>query len=161
MTSRPALSTGVCASSASKWCGAAGVPTTVPAKDDRRARDLLDRDFTAPAPNRISVADLTYVRTWLRFVYVALIIDMFAQRIIAWHAATSKVTNLGMIPLRMPLWQRAYEGHPAKFGPLIHHSNAGSQYTSNRFTDHLDVEQIAPSIGSVGDAYDCESVGCR
>ena len=76
----------------------------------------------------------------------------FAQRIIAWHAATRKVTDLVMVPLRMALC--AYEGHPAELGQLIHHSDAGSQYTSIRFTDHLDVEQIAPSIGSVGDAYD-------
>jgi putative transposase len=137
------------------------VRTTIPAKDGRRAGDLLDRDFTAPAPNRVWVADFTYLRTWLGFVYVAFIIDVFAQRIIAWHAAIKKVTDLVMIPLRMALWQRAYEGHPAELGQLIHHSDAGSQYTSIRFTDHLDVEQIAPSIGSVGDAYDCESVGCR
>jgi transposase InsO family protein len=130
------------------------VRTTVPAKDGRRAGDLLDRDFTAPAPNRVWVADFSYVRTWLGFVYVAFIVDVFAQRIIAWHAATSKVTDLVMIPLRMALWQRTYEGHPAELGQLIHHSDAGSQYTSIRFTDHLDVEQIAPSIGSVGDAYD-------
>jgi putative transposase len=130
------------------------VRTTIPAKDGRRAGDLLDRDFTAAAPNRVWVADFTYVRTWLGFVYVAFILDVFAQRIIAWHAATSKVTDLVMIPLRMALWQRAYEGQPAELGQLIHHSDAGSQYTSIRFTDHLDVEQIAPSIGSVGDAYD-------
>jgi putative transposase len=130
------------------------VRTTIPAKDGRRAGDLLDRDFTAAAPNRVWVADFSYVRTWLGFVYVAFILDVFAQRIIAWHAATSKVTDLVMIPLRMALWQRAYEGQPAELGQLIHHSDAGSQYTSIRFTDHLDVEQIAPSIGSVGDAYD-------
>jgi putative transposase len=130
------------------------VRTTIPGKDGRRAGDLLDRDFTAPAPDRVWVADFTYVRAWLGFVYVAFIIDVFAQRIIAWHAATRKVTDLVMIPLRMALWQRAYEGHPAQLGQLIHHSDAGSQYTSIRFTDHLDVEQIAPSIGSVGDAYD-------
>jgi putative transposase len=130
------------------------VRTTISANHGRRAGDLLDRDFTAAAPNRVWVADFTYVRTWLVFVYVAFIVDVFAQRIIAWHAATRKVTDLVMIPLRMALWQRAYEGHPAELGQLIHHSDAGSQYTSIRFTDHLDVEQIAPSIGSVGDAYD-------
>lgn len=130
------------------------VRTTIPAKDGRRAGDLLDRDFTAAAPNRVWIADFSYVRTWLGFVYVAFIVDVFAQRIIAWHAATSKHTDLVMIPLRMALWQRAYEGQPAELGQLIHHSDAGSQYTSIRFTDHLDVEQIAPSIGSIGDAYD-------
>jgi transposase InsO family protein len=66
-----------------------------------------------------------------------------------------------MTPLRMALWQRDREGRPTEPGQLIHHSDAGSQYTSIRFTDHLDVEQIAPSIGSVGDAYDCEDVSYR
>jgi putative transposase len=112
------------------------VRTTIRAKDGRRAGDLLDRDFTAPAPNRIWVADFTYVRTWLGFVYVAFIVDVFAQRIVAWHAATSKVTELVMIPLRMALWQRAYEGHPAELGRLIHHSDAGSQTGLNRWTQH-------------------------
>jgi putative transposase len=137
------------------------VRTTIPAEDGRRAVDLLDRDFTAAEPNRVWIADFSYVRTWLGFVYVAFIVDVFAQRIVGWHAATSKRTDLVMIPLRMALWQRQYEGRPAAVGQLIHHSDAGSQYTSIRFTEHLDVEQIAPSIGSVGDAYDCESVACR
>ena len=74
------------------------------------------------------------MRTWLGFVYVAFIVDVFAQRIIAWHAVTSKHTDLVMIPLRMALWQRAYEGQPAELGQLIHHSDAGSQSTSIRFT---------------------------
>jgi transposase InsO family protein len=72
-----------------------------------------------------------------RFVYIAFVVDVFAQWIVGWHAATSKVTDLVMIPLRMALWQRSYEGHPAELGQLIHHSDAGSQYTSIRFTDHL------------------------
>jgi transposase InsO family protein len=87
-------------------------------------------------------------------VYVAFIVDVFAQRIVSWHASTSKVTDLVMTPLRMALWQRGREGHPVTAGELIHHSDAGSQYTSIHFTDHLALEGIAPSIGSVGDAYD-------
>ena len=79
---------------------------------------------------------------------------MFAQRIVAWHTSTSKATDLVMIPLRMALWQRDREGHPVVPGELIQHSDAGSQYTSLRFTEHLALEQIQPSIGSVGDAYD-------
>lgn len=130
------------------------VRTTIPAKDGKRAGDLLDRDFTAEAPNRTWVTDFTYVRTWAGFVYVAFIVDCFAQRIVAWHAATSKETELVMTPLRMALWQRSREGHPTTPGELIHHSDAGSQYTSIRFTEHLEIEGISPSIGSVGDAYD-------
>jgi transposase InsO family protein len=131
-----------------------GIRTTIPARDGKRAGDLLDRDFTADAPNRVWVTDFTYVRTWAGFVYVAFIVDCFAQRIVAWHASTSKVTDLVMIPLRMALWQRGREGHTASPGELIHHSDAGSQYTSIRFTEHLALEGIRPSIGSVGDAYD-------
>ena len=130
------------------------VRTTIPAADGKRAGDLLDRDFTAPAPNRVWVTDFTYVRTWAGFVYVAFILDVFAQRIVAWHASTSKVTDLVMTPLRMAIWQREHEGHPVVAEELIHHSDAGSQYTSIRFTEHLELEGIAPSIGSVGDAYD-------
>ena len=66
----------------------------------------------------------------------------------------TKQTDLVMIPLRMALWQRGREGHPARPGELIHHSDAGSQYTSIRYTEHLALEQIRPSIGTVGDAYD-------
>jgi putative transposase len=131
-----------------------GTRTTIPAKDGKRAGDLLDRDFTAPAPNRVWVTDFTYVRTWAGFVYVAFILDVFAQRIVAWHASTSKVTDLVMTPLRMAIWQRDHEGNPVDAGQLIHHSDAGSQYTSIRFTEHLELEGIQPSIGSVGDAYD-------
>lgn len=130
------------------------VRTTIPGKDGKRAGDLLNRDFTAAAPNRVWVTDFTYCRTWAGFVYVAFIVDVFAQHIVAWHAATTKATDLVMIPLRMALWQRAREGHPITVGDLIHHSDAGSQYTSIRLTEHLELEGIAASIGSVGDAYD-------
>lgn len=131
-----------------------GVRTTIPAKDGKRAGDLLDRDFSAEVPNRTWVTDFTYVRTWAGFVYVAFIVDVFAQRIVAWHAATTKHTYLVMTPLRIALWQRDREGHPTVPGELICHSDAGSQYTSIRFTEHLELEGISPSIGSVGDAYD-------
>lgn len=130
------------------------VRTTIPGNDGKRAGDLLDRDFTAPAPNRVWVTDFTYVRTWAGFVYVAFILDVYAQRIIAWHASSSKATDLVMTPLRMALWQRDHEGHAVDASALIHHSDAGSQYTSIRLTEHLAIEGIQPSIGSVGDAYD-------
>ena len=128
--------------------------TTVRAKDGHRAGDLLDRQFTAAAPNRVWVADFTYVRTWAGFTYVAFIVDVFAQKIVAWHAATDKRTGLVLTPLRMALWDRDRHGHPVQAGELVHHHDAGSQYTSIRFTEHLTLEGIAPSIGTVGDAYD-------
>jgi len=133
---------------------AKGVRTTIPGKDGRRAGDLLNRDFTAGAPNRTWVTDFTYVRTWVGFTYVAFIVDVFAQKIVAWHAVTTKDTELVMTPLRIALWQRDREGNPTVPGELICHSDAGSQYTSIRFTEHLDLEGIRPSIGTVGDAYD-------
>ena len=89
-----------------------GIRTTIPSKDGKRAGDLLDRDFTAPAPNRVWVTDFTYCRTWAGWVYVAFIVDVFAQRIVAWHAATNKETELVMVPLRMALWERDREGRP-------------------------------------------------
>ena len=92
---------------------AKGVRTTIPAKDGRRAGDLLDRDFTAAAPNRTWVMDFTYVRTWGGFTYVSFIVDVFAQKIIAWHAATSKDVNLVMTPLRMAIWQRHVKVTPS------------------------------------------------
>ena len=89
-----------------------GIRTTIPAKDGIRAGDLLDRDFSAPAPNLVWVTDFTYCKTWAGFVYVAFIVDVYAQRIVAWHASASKATDLVMIPLRMALWQRDREGTP-------------------------------------------------
>jgi transposase InsO family protein len=66
-----------------------GTRTTIPGKDGKRAGDLLNRDFTATAPNRTWVTDFTYVRTWAGFVYVVFIVDVYAQQIVSWHAATS------------------------------------------------------------------------
>ena len=133
---------------------AKGLRSTIPAKDGRRAGDLLDRDFTAAAPNRTWVSDFTYVRSWAGFCYVAFIVDVFAQKIVAWHASSTKTVDLVMSPLRMALWQRDREGRRPLLGELICHSDAGSQYTSLVFTEHLELEGIRPSIGSVGDAYD-------
>lgn len=131
--------------------------TTTPARTGReshRAGDLLNRDFTATAPNTRWVADFTYVRTWAGFVYVAFVVDVYAHRIVGWHAATDKRTPLVLTPVRIAMWDRRRQGHPVTPGRLLHHSDAGSQYTSLRFTEHLAIEDIAPSIGSVGDAYD-------
>lgn len=139
---------------------AKGIRTTIPAKDGKRADDLLDRDFTALAPNRTWVIDFTYVRCWAGFTYVAFVVDVFAQKIVAWHAATRKDTDLVMTPLRMAQWQRHRDGYPATRGELIGHADAGSQYTSIRFTEHLDIESITAPIGSVGDAFDNALMEC-
>ena len=135
-----------------------GTRTTIPAKDGVRAGDLLHRDFTAPRPDHTWVMDFTYCRTWAGWVYVAFIVDVFSQRIVAWHAQTSKHVELVMIPLRMALWERGRQGHPIEPQQLRAHSDAGSQYVSLAYTDKLALDGIAPSIGSVGDAYDCQFV---
>lgn len=137
-----------------------GLRTTIPAKDGKRAGDLLDRNFTAASPNRTWVMDFTYVRAWSGWVYVAFVVDVYAQRIMAWHAASTKDVDLVMTPIRMATWQREREGHPVEPGQLIGHADAGSQYTAVKFTEHLDLEGIRPSIGSVGDAYDNALMEC-
>ena len=98
--------------------------------------------------------DFTYCRTWVGFAYVAFIVDVFAQKIVAWHASTVRDADLVLTPLKMAIWQRGREGHPITPGELIGHSDAGRQYTAIRFTEHLELEGGRPSIGSVGDAYD-------
>lgn len=130
-----------------------GVRTTIPDRNAARAPDLLDRDFTAPAPNQRWVADFTYVRTWAGFAYVSFVIDCHSRAIVGWHAATTKTTPLVTTALRMGLWRRDQAGHPTGEG-LVHHSDAGSQYTSIHFAETLLLEGIAASIGSIGDAYD-------
>lgn len=127
--------------------------TTIPGGDGVRAADLLDRDFTAPHPDHTWVADFTYVRTWAGFVYVAFVVDVYSQRIIGWHAGTTKHQDLVNTAVRMATWSRAHEGHPIPRG-VIHHSDAGSQYTSLKFAERLELEGLTPSIGTVGDAYD-------
>ena len=116
--------------------------------------DLVQRRFTATDPCRLWVVDVTYVATWSGFAYVAFVTDVFSRRIVAWHAQRTKGADLVMIPLRMALWRREHDGHRVVAGKLIHHSDAGSQYTSTDLTNMLELQQISASIGSVGDAYD-------
>ena len=128
--------------------------TTIADPAATRAPDLVDRNFTAPAPNRLWVTDFTYCRTWAGFVYLAFIVDVYAQLIVAWHACTRKTVDLVEIPLGMAIWERHRTGRPIAGSQLIHHSDAGSQYTAIHFAETLELEGIAPSIGTVGDAYD-------
>jgi putative transposase len=118
-----------------------------------RPADLVERDFTAPAPNRLWVADFTYVATWSGVVYVAFVIDAFSRRIVGWKADTTMKTSLVLDTLEMALWTREREGLPAGAG-LICHNDAGSQYLSFAFTQRLIDAGVDASVGSVGDAYD-------
>lgn len=135
--------------------------TTIPGKDGKRAGDLLNRNFDTDAPNEVWVTDFTYVRTWAGFVYVALVIDLYARKIVGWSASTTMDTMFVEEALHMAIWTRAQQGHHLQTGPhlaqedrTIHHSDAGSQYTSLRYTETIDLEGLRPSIGTVGDAYD-------
>jgi putative transposase len=127
--------------------------TTIPGKDARRAPDLLDRDFTAAAPNRKWVTDFTYTRTWSGFLYVPFVVDCYSRAIVGWHAATVKDTATVTMALKMALWRRDHADRSVANG-MIHHSDAGSQYTSIAFAETLVLEGIAASIGGIGDAYD-------
>ncbi len=123
--------------------------TTVPDEAAvERARDLLQRDFTATRPNEKWVADITYVRTWNGFVYLAFILDCYSRMIVGWQLATHLRTELVMDALEMA------NGLRRPTGGLIAHTDRGSQYTSLAYTDRLDELGAAPSVGSRGDAYD-------
>jgi putative transposase len=126
--------------------------TTIPAPAGPRPSDLLRRDFTAPAPNRRWVADITYVPTWTGFVYVAFVTDLYSRRIVGWRAATSLRTDLALDALEQAIWQRRRDG--ADLAGLVHHSDRGVQYLAIRYTDRLaDIGALA-SVGSKGDSYD-------
>ena len=127
--------------------------TTIRSKDGVRAGDRFNRDFTADAPNRTWVADFTYVSTWTGWAYVAFVFDVYSRAIVGWTVAASKTTALVAKAVNMAVWRRDHYGHPVEPG-LIHHSDAGSQYTSIAFTESLALQGLAASIGSVGDAYD-------
>lgn len=129
------------------------VRTTVSDKDGVRAADLVKRQFMAGAPNRLWVADFTYVNTWAGTVYVAFAIDVFSRRIVGWRARMSKETDLVLDAIDMGLQYRDYRPGSG-VDKLVHHSDAGSQYTSFRFTQHLLDADIDASIGTVGDALD-------
>ena len=100
--------------------------TTIPAKDGRRAGDLLDRQFRTAAPNQAWVTDFTYVNTWAGFVYVAFAIDLFSRAIVGWSASVVKDVAFVEDCLKMALWRRDHTGRPVPQG-MIHHSDAGSQ----------------------------------
>ena len=123
--------------------------TTVPDETAARAADLVCRLFAADRPDRLWVADFTFVRTWAGFCYAAFVIDVFSRMIVGWSLSTSLKTDMPLEALQMAQWRR---GHPLP--ELVHHSDRGCQYTSIRYTEHLAEAGIAPSIGSVGDAYD-------
>ncbi len=122
--------------------------TTVPSDRDLRPLDLVKRVFHAQRPNQLWVADFTYVATWVGFVYVAFVIDVFSRMIVGWRATRSMSAELTLDALEQALWARRIKGN------LIHHSDRGSQYIAIRYSERLKDAGIDPSVGSVGDAYD-------
>jgi putative transposase len=122
--------------------------------DDRQPRpaDLVARQFRAPAPNRLWVADLTYVKTHTGWVYVAFIIDVYSRFIVGWQASRSLRSDLAIDALEMAVWNRQRDGH--NLDGLVHHSDRGVQYLSIRYSERLADNQIVASVGSKGDSFD-------
>ena len=129
------------------------VTTTRRRPDARPAPDLVERDFTAKRPNKLWVADITYVPTWAGFLYLAVVVDVWSRRVVGWSMKTHLRTELVLEALNMAVGQR----RPAD---VIHHSDQGCQYTSIAFGQRCRQAGVRPSMGSVGDCFDnamCES----
>ncbi len=124
--------------------------TTAPDPKAQRRPDLVERNFSATAPNRLWVGDFTYLRAWEGISYFAFVIDAFSRRVVGWQLASHMRTDLVLDALRMALGQR---DHGADF-ELVAHTDRGSQYTSADYTQALDDAGVLASVGSVGDAYD-------
>ena len=130
-----------------------GCRTTRRDETSRPAPDLVDRQFTAEGPDRLWVADITYIPTWAGFLYLAVVLDAWSRRIVGWAMETHLRTELVLEALNMAVWRRRPEG-------VIHHSDQGCQYTSVAFGRRCDEAGVRPSMGSVGDCFDnamCES----
>jgi putative transposase len=127
--------------------------TTVRDRAAVLAPDLVKRDFGAQGPNRLWVADITYVPTWAGFLYVAVVVDAWSRRVVGWAFAVHLRTELVLAALEMAIRQRQPRA-------VVHHSDHGTQYTSVAFGNRCRQAGVQPSMGSVGDAYDnamCES----
>jgi putative transposase len=127
--------------------------TTVRDRTASVAPDLVKRDFAAHGPNRLWVADITYVPTWAGFLYVAVVLDAWSRRVVGWAFATHLRVELVLKALEMAVQRRQPQA-------VIHHSDHGSQYTSLAFGNRCRQAGVRPSMGTVGDAYDnamCES----
>ena len=139
-----------------KICGVSrrkGILTTQGSITDEKVPDLVKRDFRVDKPNKLWVADITYIKTWSGFLYLSVVIDAFSRRVVGWAMASHLKTQLVLDALDMALWNRRPDG-------VIHHSDQGSQYTSYAFGQRCAKMGVRPSVGSVGDCFDnalCES----
>ena len=123
--------------------------TTKPGPVSQRPADLVERVFSATAPNRLWVADLTYVWTRAGFVYTAFVVDVFSRAIVGWRVSVSLHAELALDALEMAISARG----PA-LAELVHHSDRGSQYLSIRYTERIAEAEAVGSVGSRGDSYD-------
>lgn len=128
-----------------------GKPKRTTVSDERAPRpgDLVERQFVAPAPNRLWVADLTYVWTKAGFCYVAFVTDAFSRMIVGWRVSTSLRVDLALDALEMAIWSRKGD-----LSELVHHSDRGVQYLAIRYTERLEEAGAVSSVGSKGDSYD-------
>lgn len=124
--------------------------TTISDPTAQRRPDLVNRDFTASAPDRLWVGDFTYLRCWEGKLYFAFIIDVFSRKIVGWQLASHMRTDLVLDALRMALGTR----QPGADFTLVSHTDQGSQYVSDDYSQVLNDHQVLASVGSVGDAYD-------
>ena len=130
-----------------------GVHTTRRSPDAQPAPDLVERHFAAEDPNRLWVADITYIPTWSGFLYLAVVLDAWSRRIVGWAMRTTLRSELVLEALEMALAQRRPHD-------VIHHSDHGAQYTSIAFGTRCREAGVRPSMGSAGDCFDnalCES----
>jgi putative transposase len=127
--------------------------TTLADPTATRPADLVRRRFGPPAPNRLWVADLTYVSTWSGFAYVAFVTDAYARRILGWRVAATMTTAMVLDSIEQAIWTRQQEG-VLDLKDVVQHTDRGSQYTSIRFAERLAEAGIQPSVGAVGSSYD-------
>ena len=126
--------------------------TTTPDPAAHRRPDLVCRDFTASGPDRLWVGDFTYLRSWEGASFFAFVIDAFSRKVVGWQLASHMRTDLVLDALRMALGQR----EPGADFQLVAHTDRGSQYTSADYTQELNDHGVLASVGTVGDAYDCD-----
>jgi putative transposase len=124
--------------------------STTTSQEGERPEDLVNRQFRAPAPNRLWVADLTYVWTWSGFCYTAYVTDVFSRFIVGWRVATTLAADIALDALEMGIWTRRGQN----LGELVHHSDRGVQYLSIVYSTRLEEAGVAPSVGSKGDSFD-------
>ena len=129
-----------------------GKPKRTTVRDDaaQRPADLVNREFRAQRSDQLWVCDLTYIRTWAGFAYLALVIDVFSRRIVGWALADHMRTELPLEALELAIWTRQQR----QLDGLIHHTDAGSQYLAIRYATTLSAAGAIASVGTVGDSYD-------